>query len=206
MVRLSDGAKGVAIIHLNPPEVVHLTQWHWKEISSLHCNHFYGAFELRGSGSKFLSTFFLTGSYHLQKQVLQIPEEIITNNKNALDPCLTPPLETATHCSRHDAARLLKGTDITLSHSSRRFDAQHWCASALATSFHKGLCVYHRHGHLTGWVAKNKMLGISNYKSSLIWETAAWEKSGKRSHISTWRFEHSQVKQVWWMCLYQEPC
>jgi len=32
--------QGVAIILLNPWKVVHLTQWHWKEISSSHCNDF----------------------------------------------------------------------------------------------------------------------------------------------------------------------
>lgn len=100
----------------------------------------YRASELTRSASKTLSTLsccFLSPP----NAVAQILGRIITNNKNALDPCLTPLWRlphSAPLCSRLDTVRLLKGTDITLSHSSRRFDARHWCATALATSLAKG--------------------------------------------------------------------
>lgn len=156
--RERDGAKGVAIIPPNPWKVVHLTQWDWKEISSSHCNDFLWGFPSWDGVALKRCPLFLAVSYHLQNAVLQILGGIITNNKNALDPCLTPPLETATLCSSVFSppilSALLKGTDITLSHSPRRFDAQRRCAAAPAASFGKGLCLYHSCRLLTRWAVR----------------------------------------------------
>lgn len=122
----------VTIIPLNPWKVVCLTQWHWKEMSSLHCNNFLWGFWVEKEcllnavhfPLLFLITFKSSPADTRRKN----------HNKNALDLCLPPlwrPPHSAPLCSRLRTDRRLKGTDITLSHSSRRSDADtdvllHW--------------------------------------------------------------------------------